>query len=78
MVKDNYLTMYIDHGKAIKDQKYSYVLLPNKTEDKVKEYSENPNVEIIQNDDVAHSVKHKKLNIEAANFWKEGKILLEI
>lgn len=73
VVKDNYLTMYIDHGKAIKDQKYSYVLLPNKTEDKVKEYSENPNVEIIQNDDVAHSVKHKKLNIEAANFWKEGK-----
>ncbi|ELC8373607.1 polysaccharide lyase family 8 super-sandwich domain-containing protein [Clostridium perfringens] len=73
VVKDNYLTMYIDHGKAIKDQKYSYVLLPNKTEDKVKEYSENPNVEIIQNDDVAHSVKHKKLNIEAANFWKDGK-----
>lgn len=73
VVKDNYLTMYINHGKVIKDQKYSYVLLPNKSEEMVKSYAENPNIEIIKNDEIAHSVKHKKLNIEAANFWKDGK-----
>lgn len=72
VVKDNYLTMYINHGKAIKDKKYSYVLLPNKTEEKVMEYSENPNVEIIQNDHIAHSIKHKNLKIEAVNFWGNG------
>lgn len=73
IVKDNYLTMYINHGKNIKNEKYSYVLLPNKNEKMVEEYSKNPNIEIIQNDDVAHGVKNKKLNIEAVNFWKEGK-----
>lgn len=73
IVKDNYLTMYINHGKKIEDKTYSYVLLPNQTEEKVKEYSKKPNIEIIRNDDVVHSVKHKELNIEAANFWKEGK-----
>ncbi|MPQ42186.1 polysaccharide lyase 8 family protein [Clostridium tarantellae] len=71
--ENNYLTMYINHGRNIKDSKYSYVLLPGMSKNEVKNYSENSKVEIIRNDKIAQGVKHKKLNIEAANFWVDGK-----
>ncbi|MGL4573118.1 MAG: polysaccharide lyase family 8 super-sandwich domain-containing protein [Clostridium sp.] len=71
-IKNNYLTMYIDHGKNIKNEKYSYVLLPNKSKEEVAKYASNSNVEIVRNDDVAQGVKHKTLNMEGANFFKNG------
>ncbi|MDZ5000621.1 silent information regulator protein Sir2, partial [Clostridium perfringens] len=73
IITNNYLTMYIDHGKNIKDQSYSYVLLPNNSSQQVAEYANNPNIEIVRNDEIAHGVKHITLNIEGANFWVDGK-----
>ncbi|GAA0086796.1 polysaccharide lyase 8 family protein [Clostridium sp. CTA-7] len=73
IITNNYLTMYIDHGKNIKDQSYSYVLLPNKSSQQVAEYANNPNIEIVRNDEIAHGVKHTTLNMEGANFWVDGK-----
>ncbi|MGV2644480.1 silent information regulator protein Sir2, partial [Clostridium perfringens] len=73
IITNNYLTMYIDHGKSIKDQSYSYVLLPNKSSQQVAEYANNPNIEIVRNDEIAHGVKHIALNMEGANFWVDGK-----
>lgn len=72
-VSNNYLTMYINHGKDIKNKEYSYVLLPGKSEKQVEEYSKNSKIEILRNDDKVSGVKHNGLNIEAANFWVDGK-----
>ncbi|MGL5381643.1 polysaccharide lyase family 8 super-sandwich domain-containing protein [Clostridium sp.] len=72
IVTNNYLTMYMDHGSVIENEKYSYVLLPNKSSEEVKAYSENSRIEIIKNDDIAHGVKHLDLKIEGANFWVDG------
>ncbi|MGG7096101.1 polysaccharide lyase family 8 super-sandwich domain-containing protein [Clostridium sardiniense] len=72
-VKNNYLTMYIDHGKNIKNEEYSYVLLPNKSKDEVEKYSKDSKVKILRNDEKASGVKHTGLNIEGANFWVDGK-----
>ncbi|GAB6168217.1 polysaccharide lyase 8 family protein [Clostridium carnis] len=73
VVTNNYLTMYIDHGKNIENKNYSYVLLPNKSAEEVEAYSKNSNIEIIRNDEFAHGVKNKKLKMEGANFWVSNK-----
>lgn len=70
--ENNYLTMYLDHGANPQNQGYSYVLLPNKSAKEVEAYSNNPQIEIVRNDEVAHGVRHKALNMEGANFWTHG------
>lgn len=72
-VTNNYLTMYVNHGKKIKNEGYSYVLLPNKSKDEVERYSKNSKIKIVRNDEKASGVKHTALNIEGANFWVDGK-----
>ncbi|WP_122639087.1 polysaccharide lyase family 8 super-sandwich domain-containing protein [Romboutsia sp. Marseille-P6047] len=72
IVKNNYLTMWINHGVNPNNEKYSYVLLPNKSLDEVKEYNEKPNIEILSNTESVHAVKEKELNITAANFWDDN------
>lgn len=69
---NNYLTMWIDHGVNPNNEKYSYVLLPNKSAEEVKKYNENPNIEILSNTESVHAVKEKELNITAANFWEDN------
>lgn len=71
VVTNNYLTMYIDHGSNIENEKYSYVLLPGKSSEEVERYSEDPSIEILRNDEMAHGVKHKGLKMEGANFWTD-------
>lgn len=73
IITNNYLTMYIDHGTNIENEKYSYVLLPNKSATEVEAYSKDSKIEVLRNDEIAHGVKHKALNIEGANFWVDGK-----
>lgn len=70
--QNNYLTMWIDHGVNPNNEKYSYVLLPNKSADEVKEYNKNPNIEILANTESVHAVREKELNITAANFWEDN------
>lgn len=72
IAENNYLTMWIDHGVNSNNEKYSYVLLPNKSADEVKEYNENPNIEMLANTESVHAVKEKELNITAANFWEDN------
>ncbi|WP_066675577.1 polysaccharide lyase 8 family protein [Clostridium septicum] len=72
VVTNNYLTMYINHGSKIKNEKYSYVLLPNKSVEEVKSYSEKSNIEILRNDEIAQGVKHLGLKMEGANFFVDG------
>lgn len=72
-VTGNYLTMYVDHGNNIANKEYSYVILPGKSKDQVEGYAKNPKVEILRNDDKVSAVKEKDLNIEAANFFVDGK-----
>ncbi|MPQ44824.1 polysaccharide lyase 8 family protein [Clostridium tarantellae] len=71
--ENSYLTMYINHGKVIKNDTYSYVLLPGKSEKEIKEYTKNPHIKILRNDEFAQGVLQTSLNIEGANFWTDGK-----
>lgn len=70
----NYLTMWYDHGVNPQAQSYSYVLLPNKSVEEVKSYSQNPNIEILKNEANVHAVRHNDLGIAGFNFWEEKPI----
>ncbi|RDY28230.1 hypothetical protein CHL78_006485 [Romboutsia weinsteinii] len=70
--ENNFLTMWVDHGIDPENESYSYVLLPNKSEEEVKEYNENPNIEILENNEGIHAVRENTLNITAANFWEDN------
>ncbi|MGX4599657.1 polysaccharide lyase family 8 super-sandwich domain-containing protein [Faecalimicrobium sp. JNUCC 81] len=70
--ENNFLTMWIDHGINPQNKDYSYVLLPNKSKDEVKKYNENPDIEVLENSEVVHAVKEKKLNITAVNLWEDN------
>ena len=76
--ENNFLCLYIDHGKAPKDATYSYVLLPNKSSDEVASYANNPKVQIIEDSSKVHAVKHMGLKIIAANFWNNEKTSVDI
>lgn len=68
----NYVLMWFDHGTDPEGARYSYVILPGKTPEETKAYSEKPDVEIVRNNNQVHAVREKKLGILAANFWERG------
>ncbi len=67
----NYLNLWLDHGINPANAGYSYVLLPNKTSSQVGSYAQNPDIEILRNDEEVQAVKEKELNIIGANFWND-------
>ncbi len=69
----NYLTFWFEHGVSPKNQKYAYVVLPNKTAEQTAEYSKNPDIEILSNTALLQAVREKKLGITQMVFWGNGK-----
>ncbi len=65
----NYLEMWFDHGVNPTNAAYSYVLLPEKTQEQTQQYAQNPNVEILQNTPSIQAVLHNGLHMEGINFW---------
>lgn len=70
-------TMYIDHGKSPENEKYSYVILPDKTASETEEYAQNPQVEIVANEEFCHIVKEKNLGITAVTLFEDKKIVVD-
>jgi hyaluronate lyase len=73
----NYLTIWKDHHGRAEDQNssentYSYVLLPGFSQYRVKQYSRNPEIEILENTSGVQAVREHQLNLLAANFWKDS------
>lgn len=66
-IEKNYVTIYINHGKNPKNDKFAYMILPMFTSEEVTEY--NSGLEIIRADKTLHAVKdNKRVRI---NFWKD-------
>lgn len=71
IVSDNFSEIWINHGIHPENEKYSYVIMPNKTRDELQDYSENPDIEIIQQDGYAHIVADKTLGVTGYNIWSD-------
>ena len=66
-----YLTLYFDHGNNPENASCSSVILPNKSADEVKKYSESPGLVVLENSSDAHGVYHNRLRITGVNFWND-------
>lgn len=70
----NYLGIRINHGAkpTLGKDTYAYALLPNKTEAETKAYNDNPDIEVLANDELVQAVKEKNLNLTGAVFFTDG------
>lgn len=76
LVTDSIFKVLIEHGNKPKNEKYSYLVLPNIKNDSISKYiKENP-IRILSNDDKIQCVEHIKNNILYATCYKECKLQL--
>ena len=71
ILKANFLTLYVVHGNNPANASYVYLLLPNKSAEQLKQYSEKPDITILENSNDAHGVYERKLRITGINFWND-------
>ncbi|WP_195575016.1 polysaccharide lyase family 8 super-sandwich domain-containing protein [Paenibacillus sp. 1001270B_150601_E10] len=65
----NFASISFDHGSNPEAARYEYVLLPGKTAEQTRAYSEQSAVEVLSNTSTVQAVGNKQLGITAANFW---------
>lgn len=65
-----YITIYINHGKNPKDQKFSYLIFPMFKEEEVKNYNLN-SLKLVQSDEKIHAVEDNENRVVRINFWKD-------
>lgn len=72
----SYLSLAVPHGdntkaslSSFKNEYYSYVLLPSKTQAEVETYAENPDIEILANSSMVQAVRDNKANVTGYLFW---------
>lgn len=69
-VVKKYVTIYINHGKNPKDQKFSYLIFPMFKEEEVKNYNLN-SLKLVQSDEKIHAVEDSENRVVRINFWKD-------
>ncbi len=70
-VTKTYLEMWISHGVQPKDNKYEYIILPNKSVEEMQSYEKENAIEVLSNTNDLHAVKHNNLNIVSFNNWAD-------
>lgn len=69
--------LWFDHGVSPDSGSYSYIVVPNTTEEELMETAEtNRGIEILANNSVVQAVMNKKLGICQLAFYKAGEIAL--
>lgn len=71
-VTKNYLNIWLDHGNLPQNASYAYVLLPNKTPEQTAQYSTNPHIQILRNDESVQAVHEINTNATEYIFWQSG------
>lgn len=67
-------TLYVDHGQHPDSAGYEYTVLPAATPAEVEAYAADPAVRIIRNDTEVQAVRHNKLKLTMATFYRAGSI----
>lgn len=70
---NNFCEMWLSHGINPQNKKYEYVVLPGKSEQDTAQYSNNPDVTVLNNDEKIQAVRENKLNSTGIVFWQAGK-----
>lgn len=67
-------TAWVDHGQKPKDASYSYIVVPGKTAEEVKEYANNVPITIVSNTKDVQAVRHDGLKQTQINFYEAGSL----
>lgn len=70
---NQFATFWFEHGKKPSHADYSYVILPGKDAEETAQYSQKPDIEVLECREDAHAVREHTLGITAVNFWNNKK-----
>lgn len=71
--KNSFVTFWFDHGIKPEGETYAYVILPGKSAEETQSYNENPDIQILRQDENIHAVRENTLGITGINFFEAGK-----
>ena len=69
---NSFLEAWFTHGESPQNGSYAYVSLPGMTEQQISAYSQNPDIEVLQNTAALQAVREKTLNVTGMVFWEKG------
>lgn len=72
-VTHNFFTMTYEHGKDPQKDSYSYVILANADAEATRKYAENPQIEVLSNNEHLQAVEHKGLHMKGYMFYGAAK-----
>ena len=72
VTNNEFLEIYFDHGKKIKDESYTYYIIPKIEKNELEKYV--TNIDIISENNKITAVKDKLNNIFEYIFWEKGSI----
>lgn len=75
-VSEDVFTLWLDHGNQPMDDKYAYIIVPNRRDEKEMQDYHEENIQICENSDSIQAVYHKGLNILELVFLKEAAFAL--
>ncbi|OPH60005.1 hypothetical protein BC351_19010 [Paenibacillus ferrarius] len=71
LLKNNFLTMWFDHGSNPSHDTYQYAILPNASKSESSVYASSPDYTVLANSQDVQAVRENKLGITGFNFWKD-------
>lgn len=71
-ISENFFTLTYDHGKDPKQASYSYVMMPNASEEDMKTFAQHPDIEVLENTPTIHVVEDHKQQMTGYNFFDKG------
>jgi chondroitin AC lyase len=72
-VETGVFSLAVDHGKQPKGAKYAYVVAPGVSAKEMPAYARDPGLDVISNTASLQAVRHGKLGVTAAAFYKAGR-----
>ena len=71
-VEQPYLELRIEHGENPTDATYAFAVIPYATNERLIEYSKNPDVEIVSNTAALQAVREKNVGVTGYVFYEAG------
>ena len=72
-VEQPYLELRIEHGENPTGATYAYAVLPYASNERLEEYSKEPDVEIVSNTEKLQAVREKNLGVTGYVFYEAGR-----
>lgn len=70
--RNEFATLWFDHGRRPTDAQYSYAVLPNQSRESMRQYAVSPAFNIAAHSSMVHAVEHQRLNVAGIVFWQVG------